>query len=71
MHKRIWIVTSLLLTVAMVLAACGGAAPATEAPAAPPEAPPEEVGGFQIPEIQDGKFNVAMVLIGPHDDGGW
>jgi len=32
---------------------------------------PETVGGFQIPEIQKGKFNVAMVLIGPHDDGGW
>jgi basic membrane protein A len=32
---------------------------------------PEEVGGFQIPEIEQGKFNVAMVLIGPHDDGGW
>jgi basic membrane protein A len=31
----------------------------------------EEVGGFQIPAIEDGKFNVAMVLIGPHDDGGW
>ena len=25
----------------------------------------------QIPEIEEGKFNVAMVLIGPHDDGGW
>jgi len=24
-----------------------------------------------IPEIEPGKFNVAMVLIGPHDDGGW
>jgi basic membrane protein A len=32
---------------------------------------PEVVGGFQIPEIEKGKFNVAMVLIGPHDDGGW
>jgi basic membrane protein A len=32
---------------------------------------PETVGGFQIPEIQKGKFNVAAVLIGPHDDGGW
>ena len=31
----------------------------------------EEVGGFQIPAIKSGKFNVAMVLIGPHDDGGW
>ena len=27
--------------------------------------------GLQIPDIEDGKFNVAMVLIGPHDDGGW
>ena len=26
---------------------------------------------LQIPETEDGKFNVAMVLIGPHDDGGW
>jgi basic membrane protein A len=31
----------------------------------------EDVGGFQIPAIKEGKFNVAMVLIGPHDDGGW
>ena len=31
----------------------------------------EEVAGFQIPEIEEGKFNVAMILIGPHDDGGW
>jgi len=28
-------------------------------------------GGLQIPEAVEGKFNVAMVLIGPHDDGGW
>jgi basic membrane protein A and related proteins len=28
-------------------------------------------GGFEIPDIEQGKFNVAMVLIGPHDDGGW
>jgi basic membrane protein A len=26
---------------------------------------------LQIPDVQEGKFNVAMVLIGPHDDGGW
>ena len=25
----------------------------------------------QIPDVEEGKFNVAMVLIGPHDDGGW
>jgi basic membrane protein A len=81
MTKRIWVLASLLVVAAMVLAACGGggeapaapeqpAAPAaTEVPAAP--APAEEVGGFQIPEIEEGKFNVAMVLIGPHNDGGW
>ncbi len=28
-------------------------------------------GAFQIPEIEEGKFNIAMVLIGPHDDLGW
>jgi basic membrane protein A len=32
---------------------------------------PEIVGGFEIPVTQKNKFNVAMVLIGPHDDGGW
>jgi len=42
-------------------------APAAEAPAA--EAPASE--GFQIPDVVDGKFNVGMVLIGPHNDGGW
>jgi basic membrane protein A len=30
-----------------------------------------KVGNFEIPNIEKGKFNVAMVLIGPHDDGGW
>jgi basic membrane protein A and related proteins len=28
-------------------------------------------GEMQIPDAVDGKFNVAMVLIGPHNDGGW
>ncbi|MBA2381898.1 MAG: BMP family ABC transporter substrate-binding protein [Chloroflexi bacterium] len=26
---------------------------------------------LQVPDVVSGKFNVAMVLIGPHDDGGW
>jgi basic membrane protein A len=70
-----------LAAIALVLAACGPqptAVPAVEAPevAAPEpttapaaEAPAE--GGLQIPEVEAGKFNVAAVLIGPHDDGGW
>jgi len=43
--------------------------PAAEEPAEEPAAEPST--GFQIPEIEEGMFNVGMVLIGPHDDGGW
>lgn len=74
----LWRLTSLLIILVMVLSACAAPAAPTAAPQEPAqpaqtEAPPPaaETGGFQIPEIQDGKFNVAMVLIGPHDDGGW
>ena len=34
-------------------------------------AAPEEVGGLQIPEVVEGKFNVAVVMLSVHDDGGW
>jgi len=69
-----WLLATLTILI-LVLAACGPAAteaPATEAPA-PAEEPTEEPseGGFAIPAVEDGKFNVAAVLIGPHDDGGW
>lgn len=63
-----------LAFVSMVAAACAGPAAtpvATEQPGAESPAPTEVVGGFQIPEIEQGKFNIGMVLIGPHDDGGW
>jgi basic membrane protein A and related proteins len=80
--NTLWRLIALLTILVMVLSACAAptAAPttapqepaATEAPAKTEEPKPaEEAGGFQIPEIEDGKFNVAMVLIGPHDDGGW
>ena len=49
----------LLTLLALALTACGG------------EEAPEVVGGFEIPTVEEGMFNVAMVLIGPHDDGGW
>ena len=48
----------IVLVMALILSACG----ADE---------PEVVGGFEIPAVEKDKFNVAMVLIGPHDDGGW
>lgn len=51
----LWRMITVLLVLAFALSACG----------------PEEVGGFEIPNTENGKFNVAMVLIGPHDDGGW
>jgi basic membrane protein A len=48
------------------------AAPAaTEAPAATVAATEASTGTLQIPEIEAGKFNIAAVMIGPHDDGGW
>ncbi|NPV56659.1 MAG: BMP family ABC transporter substrate-binding protein [Anaerolineae bacterium] len=82
-RRKIWLLTSVMVLAAMLLAACGPAAtpepemvvptapPAEEATAVPPTEPPADTGGFQTPDIEEGKFNVAMVLIGPHDDGGW
>lgn len=58
-NKTLWRLMALMVVLAMLLAAC------QQEPAV------EEVGGFQIPAIEEGKTNVAMVLIGPHDDGGW
>jgi basic membrane protein A len=57
--KQYWRVLALFVIVLLVLTACQQAEQ------------PEEVGGFQIPTTEEGKFNIAMVLIGPHDDGGW
>lgn len=75
-RKQLWEGLALLLVVSMVLSACGGAATtapaqpaATQAPAAPQA--PAEPAALQIPDVVAGKFNVAAVLIGPHDDGGW
>lgn len=73
-RNKLFSAVSILVVAAMFIAACGGAPATTAAPVAT-EAPaattaPEE-GGFQIPDVEEGKFNVAMVLIGPHDDGGW
>jgi basic membrane protein A len=70
--KKLFSIVALLSIVSMIITAC---TPATTAPtptkAAGPAPTTAPQAGFQIPEIQAGKFNVAMVLIGPHDDGGW
>jgi len=44
--------------------------PAAEEPAA--EEPAAEAStGMQIPDVVDGKFNVAIAMLSVHDDGGW
>jgi basic membrane protein A len=63
---------------AIVVAACGTGAGTSASPASASgggtgcTAAGAAAGAtLQIPDIEQGKFNVAMVLIGPHDDGGW
>jgi basic membrane protein A len=73
--NNVWRLFALFTIVAMALTACQPKA-ATEAAqptaaAGEPTKVPESVGGFQIPEVVAGEFNIAAVLIGPHDDGGW
>lgn len=46
---------SILLVTAMVLSAFGFA----------------KEPGLEIPDVEEGKFNVAMVMLSNHDDGGW
>ena len=70
-----------LLTAAVVIfgacsntAAPSGSAAASGSGAASACAGTGTAGGatdLQIPDVVAGKFNVAMVLIGPHNDNGW
>jgi len=65
---------ALLAAAAIVLSACGtSASPAASGGGGTGcQAAGTAAGAnLQIPDIEAGKFNVAMVLIGPHDDGGW
>jgi len=67
-------VLTLLMGASLALSACSGAASspaASEAAASATGCVAGAAAGTQIPEAVEGKFNVAMVLIGPHDDGGW
>ena len=77
---RLGMLFGILALFALLVGACAApaavpAAPATEAPVAAPaaaEAPAAAPsGGVQIPDVMDGKYNVAFVYVGPHDDGGW
>src|SRR5512138_3221537 len=68
MRKSLLLVFALLTVFSLVLSACG---PKAVAPTQAATQAPAQSGGLQIPDIEQGKFNVAWVLIGPHDDGGW
>lgn len=81
-HIQLWPRLAVLLAL-LFLVACGGGETTQPEATSPPDsgdtaepttAPStggDTVGGFQIPDIEEGKFNIGMVLIGPHDDGGW
>jgi basic membrane protein A len=63
MNKKYLKMLLYFVLVAALLVACGPSEPAAEEPA--------EEGGLQIPDIEEGKFNVAFVMLSNHDDGGW
>jgi len=57
MGKKMSVVLVALLVFGLAISAC--------------QQKPEIVGGYEIPATEKDKFNVAMVMIGPHNDGGW
>ena len=80
-HPKLWQLLLLLALFVLALGACSQAAPPeqpatgaqqeTQAEAPTEAAPAESGGGYQIPTTEEGKYNVAFVYVGPHDDGGW
>lgn len=83
MKRFAWIGLAILV-LALIAAQCGAASqpepaaeepvaeePAAEEPAAEEPAAETGAGKYQIPAIEEGKYNVAFVYVGPHDDGGW
>jgi basic membrane protein A len=72
-----FIIAALTLGAVLMLAACATpaasptSAPPTAAATQPTTAPADTGSKFQIPEIEQGKYNVAFIYIGPHDDGGY
>ncbi len=66
---------SLFAMAALAVGACGSATPAASGGGGSGNdctaGAAQGGANLQIPDVVAGKFNVAMVLIGPHDDGGW
>lgn len=77
-RKSLFVLFTLVLVLGIVNACAPVTTPtpvkATSVPTAIPvatTAPTATPAGLQIPDTEMGKFNIGMVLIGPHDDGGW
>jgi basic membrane protein A len=68
MRKNVMTFALLAMAFVIMLSACG---PKPVATPVATEVATEVPAGFTIPEIEAGKFNVAVVLIGFHADGGW
>jgi len=65
--KARWVIgVTFLMICALLLGACRNGGEATQEPTQEPGQ-----GSFEAPAVKEGMFNVAIVLIGPHDDGGW
>jgi basic membrane protein A len=73
MASRLLKPLSLLAAGALIVSACSsGGASASPSPSGAAGCEAGAAAGVtQIPDTVAGKFNVAMVLIGPHNDGGW
>jgi basic membrane protein A len=83
--QRMWVALSVFMLAAIIFGGCVASQPtapaasdtaasdtAASAPAEGGEAAaPAEGAAVQIPDIEEGKYNVAFVYVGPHDDGGW
>lgn len=72
-RRNFWLGSALALMVfaGACVAPAPTTAPSAEQPAASSESAPADAGTVQIPTIEDGKFNVAFVYVGPVGDGGW
>ena len=69
--KRMFSIIAVLTSLAMIVTACGSNTPTPPVANPAVTAAPDVTGNFQIPEIVPHQFNIAMILRGPHDDGGW
>lgn len=64
MNKKLWLLANLVILAALVLSACGSAAPAATAA-------PSDAGSANSSKSTGSTVKVALLLTGPIADGGW